>query len=124
MMTQKSQQMLSAGGGIRGYGGRPAGEVLRILHGKRALVRFYRDSDASGAWEDTDQVLATDSTPGDGWTWIGIVSDSWEPGVNTFFARARDDSGAWSEAAPRTGSVWAEPGGDIKASCAPGPFLL
>jgi hypothetical protein len=77
-----------------------------------ALVRFYRDSDASGAWEDTDQVLATDSTPGDGWTWIGVVSDSWEPGVNTFFARALDDSGAWSEAASKTGTVWAEPGGD------------
>jgi hypothetical protein len=77
-----------------------------------ALVRFYRDSDASGVWEDTDQVLATDSTPGDGWTWIGVVSSSWEPGDNTFFARALDDSGAWSEAAQKTCTVWAEPGGD------------
>jgi hypothetical protein len=38
-----------------------------------ASVRFYRDSDGSGAWEDTDQVLGTDSTPADGWTWVGVV---------------------------------------------------
>jgi hypothetical protein len=74
-------------------------------------VRFYRDSDASGAWEDTDQVLATDSTPGDGWTWVGVVPNSWDSGANTFFARARDDTGEWSEAAPATCAVWAEPGG-------------
>jgi hypothetical protein len=77
-----------------------------------ALVRFYRDSNASGSWEDTDQVLATDPNPADGWTWLGVVPQSWDVGTSTFFARALDDDAIWSDAAQTTCAIWAEPGGD------------
>jgi hypothetical protein len=78
-----------------------------------SLVRFYRDSDASGSWEETDQVLATDTSPDGGWTWLGVVPDTWDDGPNTFFARASDEDGGWSDTAQTTCTVWAEPGGDI-----------
>jgi hypothetical protein len=61
-------------------------------------VEFYRDTNGDSAWDQGDQLLGADENGADGWNWTGTTT-GWTLGPHTFFARARDIAGAWSEAA-------------------------
>jgi hypothetical protein len=61
-------------------------------------VEFYRDSNGDAAWDEADELLDTDQDGADGWSWTGNTA-GWTLGQHTFFARAQDNDGAWSEAA-------------------------
>jgi hypothetical protein len=74
--------------------------------GSVIVVEFWRDADASGTWDPAiDHFLGYDVDGADGWSWTGIVG--WPAGqTHRYFARARDNDGAWtSVAASTTGYV-------------------
>ncbi len=58
-------------------------------------VEFYRGS----------ELLGTDEDGSDGWAWIGSTA-GWPQGEQTFYARAQDDAGAWSEMASTTAAFF------------------
>ena len=73
--------------------------------GAVTTIQFWRDSNADGTLDlDTDQLLGTDTDGGDGWTWTGATT-GFPAGSNRYFARARDDVGAWSARVETTGIV-------------------
>jgi len=82
-----------------------SGEITLTANGAQdadgtvAAVAFYLDINQNGILEpDTDTLLATDSSSGDGWGWTGTLSGfAW--GANTVFARAQDDQLDWGLAA-------------------------
>ncbi len=82
-----------------------SGEITLTANGAQdadgtvAAVAFYLDINQNGILEpDTDTLLATDSSSGDGWGWTGTLSGfAW--GTNTVFARAQDDQLDWGPAA-------------------------
>jgi hypothetical protein len=61
-------------------------------------VEFYRDTNGNGILDlDTDGYLGDGVDAGGGdWTWAGATS-GFNPGENTYFARAQDSAGDWSE---------------------------
>ncbi|MHA1216233.1 MAG: hypothetical protein ACTSPX_02765, partial [Candidatus Thorarchaeota archaeon] len=59
-------------------------------------VWFYRDSNSNGSWDGSDELLGTDTNSAGGWQWQGTVAGSWGTGSQLFFAKARDNNGAWS----------------------------
>jgi hypothetical protein len=61
-------------------------------------VEFYRDTNGDSGWDEGDQLLGADEDGANGWSWTGGTA-GWTLGEHTFFARARDNDGAWSEAA-------------------------
>lgn len=58
-------------------------------------VEFYRGS----------ELLGTDEDGSNGWTWAGSTA-GWPQGEYTFYARAQDDVGAWSEMATTTAAFF------------------
>ena len=71
-----------------------------------AAVQFYRDANGNGTLEPgTDVLLGTDTNGADGWSWTGATS-GWPTGSpHTYFARARDNYSAYSDAVSTTGTV-------------------
>jgi uncharacterized protein YkwD len=67
-------------------------------NGQVVEVRFYRDINGDGRWDSGDQLLGADQQASGGWNWSGTTT-GWPVGPHTVFARARDNQGAWSEAA-------------------------
>ncbi|MFZ4575460.1 MAG: FG-GAP-like repeat-containing protein [Phycisphaerales bacterium] len=57
------------------------------------VVKFYYDSNSSGAFESSDSVLFIDDTPTDGWTASLPVPPEWV-GIRRLYAVATDDRGA------------------------------
>ncbi len=70
-------------------------------------VDFYRDFNRDGYLEldGTDQFLGSDTNGGDGWDWTGVISGFPLVGENRYFARAMDNSDAWSDPARCTGTI-------------------
>ncbi|MGM0488578.1 MAG: choice-of-anchor D domain-containing protein [Planctomycetota bacterium] len=76
-------------------------------------VEFYRDTNDNGALDvETDDLLGTDESSDEGWTY-SVETSSFNAGTNQYFARARDDSGAWSEVVGTTGTVEVPPEPEI-----------
>ncbi len=87
--------------------------------GTVSQVEFYRDSNGNGALNvGTDQLLGTDASATGGWTWTGATG-GFPAGTNRYFARARDDDGAYSTVATTTGTV-AQQGKQIIDNGSPG----
>jgi len=63
--------------------------------GSVARVEFYRDTNDDGQWDEGDELLGADLDGSNGWNWTGSTAD-WPLGLHAFFARAQDDSEAWS----------------------------
>ncbi|NLW51282.1 MAG: hypothetical protein GXY85_10670 [Candidatus Brocadiaceae bacterium] len=60
------------------------------------MVVFYRDANDDGVLnEEEDEVLGIDTSEIGGWS-LAILP-TWEPGDHTYFARARDNEGYWSD---------------------------
>ena len=72
--------------------------------GSVVMVRFYRDSNGNHYWDVSDTILGADSNATDGWT-VTISTSGFPTGVITYFARALDNEGAWSNTATTTGTV-------------------
>ena len=74
--------------------------------GTVAAVQFFRDANGNGTFEpDTDVLLGTDTNVADGWSWTGSTA-GWPTGSpHTYFARARDNYSAYSDAVSTTGAV-------------------
>jgi hypothetical protein len=53
------------------------------------MVRFYRDSNGDGFWDEADLLVGTDADATGGWS-ITFASDTLPVGENTYFARAFD----------------------------------
>lgn len=72
--------------------------------GTIAFVEFYVDSNKNGLLdESSDQLISTDTDGSDGWDWIGQTT-GFPGGTVSFFARAQDDEGAWSETVAAQGT--------------------
>jgi len=78
--------------------------VAEDADGTVAQVEFYRDTNGTAGWQADDQVLGADTSPAGGWTWMGSTA-GWELGQQTYFARALDDDGAWSDPFSTTGTI-------------------
>ena len=62
------------------------------VDGSVDAVLFYRDTNNNDILEPgVDQLLGTDTTPGNGWYFLGTVT--WSGGLHTYFAQARDNTG-------------------------------
>jgi len=73
--------------------------------GSIALVEFYRDANGNGTLETgADVLLGQDTDGGDGWNWTGSI-EGFPLGINTYFARARDNDSDWGDAASTQGQV-------------------
>ncbi len=67
--------------------------------GSVTAVEFYLDANNNGTLETgLDTLLGSDTSSAGGWSWAG-TNGAISAGVNTFFTRARDDQGAWSNTA-------------------------
>ena len=63
----------------------------------KETVEFYRDVDKDNRLNvSKDEELGRDSSSEGGWAWRGNVAN-WPRGKSTCFARARDNSGDWSD---------------------------
>ena len=82
--------------------------VSDTVPGTVVSVTFYRDSNASGAWESTDTTLGTDSSSVGGWTWTGSTS-AFPTGTVRLFARAKDNNNAYSDPVTTTVQVNSKP---------------
>jgi len=68
-------------------------------------VTFYRDSNANGVLDlQSDDHLATDANPDDGWAWSGSTTD-FPVGTSRYFARAQKDNGEWTDVATTVSTV-------------------
>jgi hypothetical protein len=78
-------------------------------------VDFYRDLNSNGYLDlhGPDQLLGSDIDGQDGWIWSGSIGDSAPFGLNTYFARAQDNVGLWSDPASTTGQIRISIPGDI-----------
>jgi len=79
-------------------------------------VEFYRDANGNGVLEiGVDEYVGSDSSvQGGQWDWYGDVR--WSQGTHTFFARARDNEGIWSNPSSifvSIGSTPAQEGNDF-----------
>ena len=73
--------------------------------GTIARVEFYRDLNGNGTLEVEDDALLGDGvSAGNDWAWSGVVD--WDAGTHTYFARAKDNDGAWSHVLATTGAVF------------------
>lgn len=83
-------------------------EQVADLNGSVERVEFYLDSNNTDVFEaDEDRLLGTDPTGTDEFS-ITVPGPNvdWEPTpATTYFARAQDDLGDWSDVARRDGSV-------------------
>jgi hypothetical protein len=88
--------------------------ILTLTAGKVAdadgtvvAVKFYYDANGNGQLDDdTDQLFGTDVSSVGGWSWSGSIAGYSIPlGPITYFARAQDNEGAWSDAVPATGTI-------------------
>lgn len=67
--------------------------------GSVTAVEFYLDANNNGTLETgLDTLLSSDTSGAGGWSWSG-TNGAISAGANTFFARARDNQGAWSNTA-------------------------
>jgi len=89
---------------------RPAALTLTALgvddvDGTVAAVEFYRDGNGNGTFDDgVDVVLGQGVQDGADWAWSDSTA-GWPLGTFTYFARAQDGPGAWSEAVSTGGTV-------------------
>ncbi|GAG89812.1 unnamed protein product, partial [marine sediment metagenome] len=70
-------------------------------------VDFYCDT-SKNRYLDLDGLdifLGSDTNSSDGWDWTGSIGGFPLVGLNTYFARAMDNSGAWSDPNSCTGTV-------------------
>jgi len=78
------------------------GETLNLTaYGVRddqqvSLVEFYWDSNGSGQWEPTDALLGSDMTIVNQEASVSVSTAALNVGTQRFFARARDNEGAWT----------------------------
>ena len=73
--------------------------------GTVAAVLFYRDANANGVFDlATDTLVATDSDGSNGW-FASVATNAFTPGINTFFAVARDDFNDLGAAVTTTATV-------------------
>ncbi|MCK4301052.1 MAG: hypothetical protein KAX80_16050, partial [Planctomycetes bacterium] len=81
--------------------------VVEDVDGWVVQVEFYRDSNFSTQLEpDDDALLGIGIQSGSDWELTNISTSGWELGLQTYFARAQDNSDAWSvPAASTTGIV-------------------
>ncbi len=78
---------------------------VQDVDGTVQVVEFWLDADGSGVLETyTDTPLESDSQGSDGWQAV-VDTTGWLCGLKTYFARARDDDGAWSDPVSTTGVV-------------------
>jgi len=69
------------------------------IDGTITKVQFYQDRNNNGVFEPwSDVLLGEDNNGADDWQ-LTFTVDDFPVGYNEFFARARDDIGAWSEVA-------------------------
>ncbi len=70
-------------------------------------VWFYRDSDGvPGLNPGADELLGPGVDLGGGtWELAGINTSAWPLGMQTYYARAQDDEGGWSQPVSTTGDV-------------------
>ena len=83
---------------------------LRDIDGSIVQVEFYRDKDNDGELDpDEDALLGSDTvSPGDVFS-ITPNTAGWNLGEQTYFARAKDNNGAWSSAVSTTGRINGRP---------------
>jgi len=75
------------------------------VDGTVAAVEFYRDGNGNGTFDDgVDVVLGQGVQDGADWAWSDSTA-GWPLGTFTYFARAQDGPGAWSEAVSTGGTV-------------------
>ncbi len=67
-------------------------------------VLFYLDSNTNGSYDSNDLLLGTDSDGSDGWRWT-VATAGLGSGNQRFFARAQDDSGAYSPVVSVTAQI-------------------
>jgi hypothetical protein len=68
-------------------------------------VEFYRDVNGNGILDPaTDQLLAQATNPNLGWS-CTVSTAGFPLGLNTYFARAQDNYGNWSDSVSTTGTV-------------------
>ncbi|MCF7958164.1 MAG: lamin tail domain-containing protein, partial [Phycisphaerae bacterium] len=78
-----------------------------VLDSDGAIVQteFYRDANGDSILDsDHDEFLGLGTENGNAWLWSGQTGN-FTPGENTYFARALDNDGQWSDAASATGVV-------------------
>lgn len=69
------------------------------------LVEFYFDANDNGILDPLhDTLLGTDANGADGWTWTGPTTH-FPIGPHSFFVRAQDRHGAWSDSVETTGTI-------------------
>jgi len=89
---------------------RPAPLTLTVpgvsdADGTVTKMEFYRDANGDGVLQPgSDVLLGTDTDGSDGWSWTGGTS-GWPVGLQTYFVRAQDNDGVWSDPISATGSV-------------------
>jgi len=76
--------------------------------GSVAQVEFYRESNGVAGWQADDQGLGALTDGSSGWG-LSVSTAGWTAGWQTYFARAQDDRGAWSDIVQATGKVNAAP---------------
>ena len=70
-----------------------------------ARIAFYRDTNGDGVWnEGDDDLLGMDEDGSNGWS-LSVPTAGWSPGTQTFYARAQDNHGVWSETVRTTATV-------------------
>ena len=73
--------------------------------GSVTRVEFYRDANNNGMLDlGIDNLLTIDTNGADGWFWFGSTS-GFPIAQNSYFARAQDNDGAWSDVRTATTTI-------------------
>ena len=75
--------------------------------GRIVQVDFYRDLNHNSYLDldGEDQLYGSDYEEQDGWSWNGSIGCLLPVGENTYFARAKDNDGLWSDPVSTTGMI-------------------